>query len=202
MRISRLLFVVILIAWSCEREPTAPPTAIFLANSLKLEVNEVINFTNRSRQAEYYEWDFGDGHTSSEKNPEYFFTEEGEFRVRLSVGNTLGTDDTSRVFTITRPEILWPAPGDYSGRTAENGNVIFTVSGKTIPEFSASFFVTLAGDRYELNSAFNFGKISRTDSGFVASQQNNRLTGYFSNDSISGTWKHDYGSVPYLVIRQ
>jgi PKD repeat protein len=165
-------------------------------------VNEVISFTNRSRQGEYYDWDFGDGHTSSVKNPEHFFTAEGEYTVRLTVGNTLGTDDTSRLFAVTRPEILWPAPGEYAGKTAEEGMIRFTVSAKNLPEFSASFFVTIAGDRYELNSSFDFGRISRSDTGFVATYQNNRLTGYFSNDSITGMWKHDYGSVAYHVIRQ
>ncbi len=42
-----------------------------------------IKFTNNSRSADTYEWDFGDNTKSFEKNPVHLFKNEGKYKVRL-----------------------------------------------------------------------------------------------------------------------
>lgn len=44
-----------------------------------------VNFVNQSTASNLYSWDFGDGTTSNDVNPEHVFTEAGEYDVRLIV---------------------------------------------------------------------------------------------------------------------
>lgn len=46
-----------------------------------------------------YLWDFGDGNTSTEKNPVHMFTQEGEYEINLTVKNGCGTN--------TQTNYLW-----------------------------------------------------------------------------------------------
>jgi PKD repeat protein len=48
-----------------------------------------VQFTNRSENAESYRWQFGDGGTSSEKNPVYFYDKPGRYVVTLEVNSLL-----------------------------------------------------------------------------------------------------------------
>jgi PKD repeat protein len=54
-----------------------------------------VQFTNRSENAESFRWQFGDGGTSSEKNPIYFYDKPGRYVVTLEVFSSDGTADKS-----------------------------------------------------------------------------------------------------------
>jgi hypothetical protein len=50
--------------------------------------DDVFQFTDLSnQQATVYEWDFGDGTTSTDKNPTHVFGKKGNFEVRLKITN-------------------------------------------------------------------------------------------------------------------
>jgi PKD repeat protein len=53
-----------------------------------------IDFTNSSQEALTYDWDFGDGKSSKETNPEHFYKEKGEFIVKLVASNKGGCSDS------------------------------------------------------------------------------------------------------------
>jgi PKD repeat protein len=198
MKYRNILFLL-MTGFSCEIPPDSPPVASFLMSKSTAEVNEVVQFTSRSREASGYSWDFGDGQGSEAKNPEHFYSDSGTYRVMLTASNQVGIDDTIRNIIIVLPEILWPAPGEYSGNTADGGIIYFKITGTKIDKFTGSFFADLAGNRYEFTSSFEFGRISKTDTGFIVMHQGNILTGVYSNDTISGSWKHDYGEVEYTA---
>ncbi len=44
-----------------------------------------------------YEWDFGDGNTSNEKNPSHLYKKHGKYSVKLTVTNENGVDDTTNI---------------------------------------------------------------------------------------------------------
>ena len=48
----------------------APPTAAFTSSVNNL----IVDFTNQSTNANAYEWDFGDGNTSMDENPQHEYT--------------------------------------------------------------------------------------------------------------------------------
>ena len=60
-----------------------------------------IQFENRSENTKTYDWHFGDGGSSTEKDPSYIFDEPGEYIVALIASSLTGKDivqDTIRVF--------------------------------------------------------------------------------------------------------
>jgi len=67
----------------------------------------VTNFKDNSENATYWHWEFGDGHTSSEKNPTHIYNQSGEFSVKLRVSNYLGCSDT---FTMYHNIKAWQVP--------------------------------------------------------------------------------------------
>jgi len=54
-----------------------------------------ISFTDSSKYADAYFWDFGDNATSEEKNPKHNFVELGEFNTQLFVESEFGCKDTT-----------------------------------------------------------------------------------------------------------
>jgi PKD repeat protein len=75
---------------SCDNDDnsSAPkPTAVFEYEADGLEVT----FTNKSTNAKTYSWDFGDGETSTEKDPVHTYEAFGVYTVKLTVTGDGGT---------------------------------------------------------------------------------------------------------------
>ena len=62
------------------------PTADFEVNE-RLAMNSPIQFENLSENAVYFEWDFGDGNTSTERNPWHTYTQPNDYVVTLTAYN-------------------------------------------------------------------------------------------------------------------
>lgn len=73
------------------------PNAEFTA---QLNMNTVI-FTNNSSGATSYFWDFGDGETSDEQNPEHTYQVEGEYTVTMTASNDCGFSTATQIVTFT-----------------------------------------------------------------------------------------------------
>jgi len=90
--------------------------------------HEVI-FSNDSYNAMTFEWDFGDGTTSTEESPVHIYTEEGTYTVTLSVdGGACGSDEITYVDFITiNPEddciFTLPPDGELGTKTACTGTI-------------------------------------------------------------------------------
>ncbi|NOZ93608.1 MAG: PKD domain-containing protein [Acidobacteria bacterium] len=54
-------------------------------------------------QASTWNWDFGDGTTSTEENPVHTYAHPGTYRVTLKVTNHEGQDETHRIVRLTQP---------------------------------------------------------------------------------------------------
>lgn len=64
-----------------------------------------VEFENQSELAESYHWDFGDGTTSDNKNPDHNYAEDGEYLVTLVVSNYCGSDTAEQVVFIKTTSI-------------------------------------------------------------------------------------------------
>jgi PKD repeat protein len=80
-----------LILISCEKTPQAS----FSADTIEPEVGQEVLFTNDSRNAVDFEWDFGDGWTSNDENPGHIFTGTGTFEVKLTVWSKNNVEDNA-----------------------------------------------------------------------------------------------------------
>ncbi len=83
---------------SCKDDDFPVPTAssqadfiyvveAFVADTVTGAVHFKANFTNRSLRATSYSWDFGNGTTSTEENPQVIYTSNGVYPVRLTIGS-------------------------------------------------------------------------------------------------------------------
>ena len=74
------------------REPV-PPKANFSANRYTGICPLIIQFTDTSQDAEEWNWDFGDGSSSTKQNVSHTYTTVGNYTVNLTVSNIDGTDN-------------------------------------------------------------------------------------------------------------
>ncbi len=92
------------------------------------------NTTNASSSA-VYEWDFGNGNTSSLKNPGAVFLDQKEYTVTLTVKDGNQASSSSQViivykkpvvdFSISSSKVCTPDPVTFTGKaTADKGNIV------------------------------------------------------------------------------
>ncbi|WP_172623124.1 PKD domain-containing protein [Flavisolibacter ginsenosidimutans] len=83
------------------------PKASFIADKTAFcQAPATVNFTDASQNAVSYEWNFGDGATSSQQNPSHTYTAFGNYTVKLKTTNALGCADSSTLtVTISKPVI-------------------------------------------------------------------------------------------------
>jgi len=81
---------------------TPDPAAGFSPADPKLAAGEPVAFVNESggEPPLTFAWNFGDGATSSERNPTHTFAEPGAYLVSLTVENDRGTAETSVPLTV------------------------------------------------------------------------------------------------------
>ncbi len=64
-----------------------------------------INFENQSQKAETYEWDFGDGNTSTDESPSHRYTGSGNYLVRLRAIKEGKVTTSEKRVVVDAPEI-------------------------------------------------------------------------------------------------
>ncbi|MFD2585936.1 carbohydrate binding domain-containing protein [Croceitalea marina] len=88
------LFILSISFLGCEEEDEANlPEVVAGFTFIQSETTGTVTFTNISEEAQLYEWDFGNGTTSTEINPIRTFA-EGTFTVSLKASNIAGASNT------------------------------------------------------------------------------------------------------------
>jgi uncharacterized repeat protein (TIGR01451 family)/fimbrial isopeptide formation D2 family protein len=86
---------------------TPPPVAAFSMNRSTAAVGQTVNFTDQSTGLiQTWFWDFGDGTTSSERQPSKQYSAEGVYTVTLTVTGPGGSDQETAAVTIIPANIL------------------------------------------------------------------------------------------------
>jgi len=88
------------------------PVANFTAN---LTVQFIDTSTNSPNE---WKWDFGDGTTSTEQNPEHIFSEEGTYTVTLVATNSVGSSEV-RSMIVTVKSVLTPPVASFNANKTE-----------------------------------------------------------------------------------
>ena len=92
-----VLFLAAVVISSCTKEPGAS----FTVSSKLVSTNETVKFTNTSTDADHYQWEFGDGLTSTEVNPTHSYSKEGTYTVKLTAYSANNKKSNSYTETIT-----------------------------------------------------------------------------------------------------
>ena len=81
---------------------TSAPIATFSANTTTGAAPLTVSFTDNSTEYPIsWEWDFGDGGTSTEQNPTHTYQKAGKYTVKLTVSNDQGSDTKTKTDYIT-----------------------------------------------------------------------------------------------------
>ncbi len=101
-------------------EPNDPPNAEFESDCRDLRCTFLDRSTDRDGRIEGWQWDFGDGAGSSERNPSHVYSEPGAYEVLLVVTDDDGAADT-RTHTVhpespPPPEPNLPPDADFDVR--------------------------------------------------------------------------------------
>jgi uncharacterized protein (TIGR02145 family) len=88
------------------------PVAAFTASPTTIIEEGAVQFTDQStNEPTEWSWDFGDGSTSTEQNPNHSYTNEGTYDVSLTVTNSAGSDSE------TKTDMITVTPSDITGQT-------------------------------------------------------------------------------------
>lgn len=149
-------------SYSFEIGDVGMPNASFSINPIAennfYSINSNLKFEDESIDSEStivsWNWDFGDGNFSNEKNTFHFYENRGNYNVVLEIENSFGCIDTAQInvkigaFSAYIPNTFTP--------TGDTKNDIFKIYGEEILEYELSIF-----DRwgrcifYSLNQGWN-----------------------------------------------
>ncbi|NWF69667.1 MAG: PKD domain-containing protein, partial [Chloroflexi bacterium] len=102
------------------------PVAAFTANRLSGPSPLSVQFTDQSTGSiTTYEWIFGDGNTSNQRNPTNTFTAVGTYNVILRVTGPGGSSNVTRQITVENPQV--PAPDAAFAVDLSTGQTPLTV---------------------------------------------------------------------------
>ena len=92
------LFTATLLIISCTDDEPVTPAASFTWSATETEVT----FTNTSTNASVYEWDFGDGNSSTEESPTHTYRQAGTYKVTLKASEGVDVSSTSESIDLTQ----------------------------------------------------------------------------------------------------
>jgi len=97
-------------------------TACFTMSAQTAGVNQDITFTNCSTGATSYNWDFGDGATSTAANPTHQYSAAANYTITLTASNGSNSDQVSKQVTISNDPIACFNPDKVTAGIGENIN--------------------------------------------------------------------------------
>jgi PKD repeat protein len=102
-------------------EKPAAPIADFTVDRTSGESPLPVQFSDRSKNAESYEWAFGDGATSTDKNPTHTYTAAGDYIATLTVTGSSGAKSTSQtIITVSMPQSSNAEPNNPNAPSTDN----------------------------------------------------------------------------------
>ncbi len=144
---------------------------------------------------ESYSWDFGDGATSTDADPEHTYTAIGTYTAELTVTDDGGaTDSASVVISVTDPNA--PDADQVAYRLNVGGG--FVASGDSGPDWQSNEgFGSTSGVGYQVNT----GNISPTSGTMLYANRDTSIPEYIGSGvfaSVFGEERWDLGDAPEM----
>ncbi|MBE8719248.1 PKD domain-containing protein [Sphingobacterium pedocola] len=111
-RIVPAFLITLIVFAGCKNEKydfdSLPPTvkSFFTITNTELHIDEEIHFKNESADGDSYSWDFGDGTTSTEKEPTKTYTAPGAYTIKLKVVGPGGTGNYAKDIAVIDPNAV------------------------------------------------------------------------------------------------
>lgn len=137
---------------------TTIPAPVVISFEYTEKENGIIVFSNKSTGADSYEWNFGNGKTSTETNPTFQFEENKEYSVKLTGKGAGGINTESKNIRVTKviepSDIL--AGSNYSGSLNYSCcNYSYVNHRKGVFKFVKVDKNTLSGELVQYGAYFN-----------------------------------------------
>ncbi len=94
-----MMALTAVILGSCSKDPVP----LFTIDKTEIYIGDVVSFTNQSSDADTYQWDFGDGKTSTEVNPIHSYESAGTYTVTLIASTKKNSSSYNMTLTVKRP---------------------------------------------------------------------------------------------------
>lgn len=115
-------------SYALVNDPVALPQAQFMSNMVSAGVVAFLDQSTNNPTS--WEWDFGDGASSTQQNPIHTYDESGEYLVCLTASNSLGSSTVCASVTAT----LAPTAA-FSYNDLGNGDIDFIDESTNLPTF-------------------------------------------------------------------
>ncbi len=175
--------------WQCSY-PNTPPSANFKVSD-SVSCTGIINFRDLSIFGPMsWEWDFGDGNTSTTQNPTHQYAANGTYTVKLKVVNSYGADSVikSNLVSVNMP----PEPTAQAGIRCKTGSVQLTAQ----PPASGSDYLRWFSSAYS-------GSVLDTGNTFTTPMLGSSRTYYVDNArekaSLYGAKADNTGGGGYFI---
>lgn len=103
------------------------------------EFQSTIQFINASLFANTFQWNFGDGSSSTQQEPEHFFDGVGTYPITMIANNQYGCADTVTMEITIHPEHTLYVPNAFTP-DGDGLNDVFSALGSHIEEFEMMIF--------------------------------------------------------------
>jgi len=102
------------------------PVAEFSANKTTINQGDAVSFSDQSaNNPTSWEWDFGDGNTSTVQNPNHTYATAGVYTVQLIVANSVAADTITKTNYITVNSLVPVAEFSANKTTINQGDAVF-----------------------------------------------------------------------------
>lgn len=102
-------------------ENTSPPVARLFAQN-RFSCSGFVQFGDSSQfLPSSWNWNFGDGQTSTDQNPLHQYLSTGVYSVKLKVSNAFGVDSVERINYVNVTGLYGPKPASCTNRTVNSG---------------------------------------------------------------------------------
>lgn len=122
-----LIFSVIIFSYSCKKDTVAPEVDVIYS----LDVDGLtVKFNNETEGGSNFKWDFGDGATSTDENPEHTYPSKGKYVPTLFVTTKDGkTFEGSTVLRLSKGSPVKLDDNSFADWDTLNNNVITSGAG-------------------------------------------------------------------------
>lgn len=177
--------------WACQI-PSNPPVADFQANATTSCTGEISFEDQTTGGPNAWNWNFGDGSTSTLQNPTHVYQQDGTYTVTLIASNNIGSDTFAlqNYITIDRPDapvangIILCSPDSVTVQATANGEIRYfdaAIDGNLLDTgaFYSMFLAqtdTLWVENVETNPVLYVGPLNNSFG--TGGQHNNAATQY------------------------
>ncbi len=137
-------YLLLILVISCQLEEPAVPIAKAIPSTVSCNtIPCVVNFTDASENTGIYiwnyQWDFGDGTNSIEKNPSHTYTKAGQYKVVYTLSGKYGTAIDSTVAISVMDDAPLAGFSMTGGNCTAPCEVTFVNSSKNASSYSWNF---------------------------------------------------------------